>query len=144
MAVAQSSASALAGGIAVPANERVHAQPRRGVVGLLQRQPIGVLAALVLIIIALAGLLADVISPQDPATQLLRESLKPPGTVGQSGITYVLGTDSLGRDELSRVIHGARVSLMVGGFAVFVGTVGGLLIGMISGYRGGRLDMVIQ
>jgi peptide/nickel transport system permease protein len=144
MAVAQSSASALTGSLAVPASERVHAQPRRGWIGMVQRQPAGVLAAVALIVIALAGLFAEVVSPQDPAAQLLRESLKPPGTVGASGVTYVLGTDSLGRDELSRVIHGARVSLMVGGLAVFVGTVGGLLIGLISGYRGGKLDMVIQ
>src|SRR3954469_13566059 len=104
MAVAQSSATALTGGLAVPASERVHAQPRRGWIGMGQRQHAGLLPALVLIIIALAGLFAEAVSPQDPAAQLLRESLKPPGTVGACGVTYVLGTDSLGRDELSRVI----------------------------------------
>jgi ABC-type dipeptide/oligopeptide/nickel transport system permease subunit len=57
---------------------------------------------------------------------------------------YILGTDSLGRDVFSRIVHGARISLSVGAASVMIGTIGGLLIGLISGYRGGRVDMFIQ
>jgi ABC-type dipeptide/oligopeptide/nickel transport system permease subunit len=124
--------------------QRASRKRRSRAIDLICRQPIGLLSAVVLLTIILAGVLADLISPRDPAAQLLRDSLKPPGTLDREGVIYWLGTDSLGRDVLSRIVHGARISLAVGGASVLIGTIGGLLIGLISGYRGGRLDLFIQ
>ena len=111
---------------------------------IVRRQPIGLLSGIVLLTIILAGVFAEAVSPREPATQLLRDSLKPPGTLDRAGDMYLLGTDSLGRDVFTRIVHGARISLAVGGASVLIGTIGGLLIGLVSGYRGGRLDMLIQ
>jgi peptide/nickel transport system permease protein len=124
--------------------QRASRKRRSRVIELISRQPIGLLSATVLLTIILAGVFADVISPKDPAAQLLRDSLKPPGTLDREGFAYWLGTDSLGRDVFSRIVHGARISLAVGGASVLIGTIGGLLIGLVSGYRGGRIDLFIQ
>lgn len=145
MAVAQSQAlGRVAAGVPDIPAARVARGSRGGILGLLRRQPIGLLSALVLLIILAAGVFADGMAPRDPAAQLLRDSLKSPGTLDREGTAYILGTDSLGRDVMSRIMHGARISLAVGGAAVLIGTLGGLVIGLISGYRGGRVDMVIQ
>lgn len=111
---------------------------------VIRRQPIGTLAGLVLLIIVLAGLFAEFVATQDPNTQTLGDVLKGPGSVGRDGRLYLLGTDNLGRDVYSRLVHGARISLAVGVASVIIGTIGGLLVGMLSGYRGGKLDMVLQ
>jgi peptide/nickel transport system permease protein len=133
----------LAGGTELIA-QRASQRRRSRAVELIRRQPIGLLSAVVLLTIILAGVFADLISPRDPAAQLLRDSLKPPGTLDREGVAYWLGTDSLGRDVFARILHGARISLAVGGASVIIGTIGGLLIGLVSGYRGGRVDMFIQ
>ncbi|HEX3246050.1 MAG TPA: ABC transporter permease, partial [Chloroflexota bacterium] len=123
---------------------RARAKRRSRTWEIVRRQPIGLLSAIVLLTIIFAGVFAEAVSPRDPATQLLRDSLKPPGTLDRAGDMYLLGTDSLGRDVFTRIVHGARISLAVGGASVLIGTIGGLLIGLVSGYRGGRLDMLIQ
>jgi peptide/nickel transport system permease protein len=133
----------LAGGSELVA-QRVARRRRSRLLELVTRQPIGLLSAAVLLTIILAGVFAEAISPREPATQLLRDSLKPPGTLDREGVAYWLGTDSLGRDVFSRIVHGARISLAVGGASVMIGTIGGLLIGLVSGYRGGRIDLFIQ
>ncbi|MFN0070986.1 MAG: ABC transporter permease [Chloroflexota bacterium] len=145
MAVVQGQALGrpLAGGTEVIA-QRVLRTRRSRLWEMVRRQPVGVAAAILLLIVIIAGVFSEALSPREPAAQLLRDSLKPPGTLDRSGDMYVLGTDSLGRDVFSRIIHGARISLAVGGAAVMIGTIGGLLIGLVSGYRGGRIDMVIQ
>ncbi len=111
---------------------------------LVRRQPIGTLALVLLLAIAASGIFAEIVATQDPTAQTIRDSLKAPGYTGRNGTTYWLGTDALGRDVYSRLVHGARISLFVGVLAVTIGTIGGLLVGMLSGYRGGRTDMVVQ
>ena len=84
------------------------------------------------------------IAPSDPFGIRLVQRLKPPGYVNGAGITFWLGTDMLGRDVLSRIIYGARVSLVVGLSAVLISGTIGLLLGLVSGYFGGIVDDVIM
>lgn len=112
--------------------------------GLVKWQPVGTLAALVLLVIVLMGIFADLVARQDPTAQTIRDALKPPGAIGRGDTLYWLGTDSLGRDVFSRLVFGARISLSVGVAAVLIGTIGGLVLATFSGYRGGRVDMVLQ
>jgi peptide/nickel transport system permease protein len=87
---------------------------------------------------------APVIAPQDPVRQSLRMRLKPPTMEGPDGRAHLLGTDHLGRDVLSRVIHGSRVSLLIGFAAVGVGSLVGATVGIAAGYRRGWLDTVVM
>ncbi|HEU4344836.1 MAG TPA: ABC transporter permease [Candidatus Binatia bacterium] len=87
------------------------------------------------------GIFGPVLAPFDPNKQELTAMLKQPQGVGAA---HVLGTDNLGRDIFSRVIHGARVSLLVAFAVVFVSGLIGVSLGSISGYFGGKVDFVIQ
>jgi peptide/nickel transport system permease protein len=94
-----------------------------------------------LIVVALA---APLIAPQDPTRQALRGRLGAPTLNGVDGRAHLLGTDHLGRDVLSRVIYGSRVSLLVGFSAVVVGGVLGAAAGILAGFSRGRLDAIIM
>ena len=94
--------------------------------------------------VAIVALAAPWISPQDPMRQSLRGRLAAPTLQGADGRAHVFGTDHLGRDVLSRVIWGARVSLLVGFAAVVVGGLIGATLGILAGYRGGWLDSAIM
>ena len=99
--------------------------------------------ALILAIFALAAIFAPWIAPADPASQALLARLRPPGTT-VGGITYWLGSDEVGRDLLSRIVYGARVSLLVAVLSVVVsGTIGSLL-GMIAGLLRGWMEIVLM
>ncbi|MDE0168564.1 MAG: ABC transporter permease [bacterium] len=102
------------------------------------RRPIAVfsLAALTLIVVAAAS--ADWIAPFNPSEQHLDRILEPPGRV------FLLGTDTLGRDNLSRILHGGRVSLLVGGAVAVISGVLGTLVGLVAGYYGGRVDSILM
>lgn len=102
-------------------------------------QRIAVIALIALIAIALIAIFAPVLAPHSPTAQNLRNVLKPAGTDG-----HLLGTDHLGRDVLSRLIYGARFSLMAAVQAVGVGVLIGFLPGMVAGYVGGRVDWLIM
>ncbi|MDR3155106.1 MAG: ABC transporter permease [Deltaproteobacteria bacterium] len=94
--------------------------------------------AIVLTLFAVSWL-APAISPHDPDKVDIRARLKPPGTAG-----HALGTDSLGRDVLSRLIWGSRVSLKVGFVAVGIATLIGLGLGALAGYHGGLADGIVM
>lgn len=97
------------------------------------------LAGLVIIVsVTLVAMLAPLVAPYDPSGQNLRVRLSPPN------LSHPLGTDDFGRDVLSRIIYGSRVSLLVGLFSVLLGATSGSLIGIISGYWGGKTDRVIM
>jgi peptide/nickel transport system permease protein len=100
-------------------------------------------AAFVVLLAAMA-VAAPWIAPHDPERQSLRTRLSAPSIDGPDGKAHLLGTDHLGRDVLSRVIHGARVSLLVGFAAVVVGGVIGAALGILAGFRGGMTDSVIM
>ena len=139
---------ATATGIPLSISAPVRARPAPGgawtAMRLIRRKPLGALAlALVLIVIA-AAVLADVIAPHDPDAIYQGLTLRPPGTVAPEGPPFLLGTDESGRDILSRLIYGARISLWVGLLAVGVGTLGGTFVGLVSGYYGSKVDLLLQ
>jgi peptide/nickel transport system permease protein len=98
----------------------------------------------VLLAFALVGTLAPVVAPHDPAHQTLVARLSPPATHAGGSTEYLLGTDQLGRDVLSRLMHGARVSLAIGVFGMTVGLLIGSLIGIVAGFARGVLDDVLM
>lgn len=103
------------------------------------------LLALVIVgIMVFLALFGPQIAPRDPTKQALLQRQKPPGFVDRQGVTYVLGTDALGRDVFSRLIYGARISLAVGVAAVGIGGTLGILLGLIAGYFGGTIDDIIM
>jgi peptide/nickel transport system permease protein len=101
----------------------------------------GVAFVLVLGAVAMA---APWLAPHDPTRQSLRARLVAPTLEAADGRAYVLGTDHLGRDVLSRMIFGSRVSLLVGFAAVLVGGLVGSGLGLLAGYRGGWVDTAIM
>src|SRR5258708_29142179 len=98
---------------------------------------------LVFVGFALIALLAPLIAPYNPNSQNLLARLKPPGTTVRN-VLYLLGTDEVGRDLLSRLIYGARVSLMVALLSVLVSTVLGTILGMIAGFYRGVAEVIIM
>lgn len=97
-----------------------------------------------LILTLIVAIAAPILVPMDPSTQNISGRLMPPGWVSDEGIKHLLGTDQLGRDVLSRVIYGSRVSIMVAVGAVFIGGAIGLIVGLVSGYAGGWVDSVLM
>jgi peptide/nickel transport system permease protein len=91
----------------------------------------------------LAAILAPLIAPYDPNSQNLTGRLKPPGTTSRA-FHYLLGSDELGRDLLSRIIFGARASLLVAFASVLLSGTFGVVAGMIAGYRRGIAELVIM
>ena len=96
----------------------------------------------VMALFAFCGAFGGLISPHDPNKVDLSQSLKPPVFAGGSA-SYLLGTDQLGRDVLSRLLAGAQVSFLVAAGAVLIAGVFGLVIALLAGYLGGRLDTVL-
>lgn len=105
---------------------------------MVRRKPLGTLGGAIVLVMLLAAILADLISPYGFAQTSLRERF-----VAMSAAHW-LGTDQLGRDLLTRLIYGARISLYVGFGAVVFGSVLATAIGVLSGYFGGRLDLWLQ
>lgn len=98
----------------------------------------------VLTLLVGCALFAPWLAPFDPMQQDLRNRMVPPVWQEGGGWAHVLGTDQLGRDVLSRLIYGARISLVVGFFAVLISGTVGVVLGLIAGYYGRLVDMVIM
>ncbi|MCB9139075.1 MAG: ABC transporter permease [Caldilineaceae bacterium] len=104
-----------------------------------------ILAIVILLSLMLLAAFAKPLAPADPNRQNLILRLQPPLTQNEDGgIEYWLGSDGLGRDVLSRLIYGARISILVGVMAVAVGGILGTFLGVIAGYAGGRTDDIIM
>ena len=104
-----------------------------------------VLAILILIAVVMSAATGPLIAPKDPNRQNIVKRLQEPFQTERSGeVEFILGTDGLGRDVLSRLIYGARVSLLVGLTAVLIGGTLGVSLGLIAGYFGGRTDDIIM
>jgi peptide/nickel transport system permease protein len=111
---------------------------------LVRRHIFGLLGVGILLTMVIFAVFAPWLAPHDPFALDLLARLKPPFWSEDGTLTYPLGTDNVGRDILSRVIYGARVSLSVGFAAVLVGAIVGSLIGMLAGYFGSWLDAVLS
>jgi peptide/nickel transport system permease protein len=103
------------------------------------RDPLAVAAAAMVLLLILMAIFAPWLAPNDPLQGMTLRRLKPPGTEG-----YPLGTDELGRDMLSRLIYGARISLFMGIVPVFCALFIGATIGVTAGYAGGWLNTVLM
>jgi ABC-type dipeptide/oligopeptide/nickel transport system permease subunit len=110
---------------------------------LVRRKPLGAASAVVILGLLLVAVLAPLLAPRDPYALNLNERGLPIRMQGPTA-AFPLGTDPLGRDVLSRIVYGARVSLIVGFASVLIGTGLGTLLGLVSGYWEGRLDYLIQ
>lgn len=111
---------------------------------LLLRSKTGTVGFVILTLVIITALFAPWLAPYDPSEQHITDMLAPPFWSEGGSMQYVLGTDNLGRDLLSRIIYGTQVSLIVGLFAVIVAGTIGLSIGLVSGYYGGWLDNVFM
>jgi ABC-type dipeptide/oligopeptide/nickel transport system permease subunit len=110
----------------------------------LRRLRWGVAAAAVLLLIVLSAVLAPWIAPHDPLAVDIRHRLGPPAWMAGGTPDHLLGTDQVGRDLLSRVIYGGRISLIVGVAAVILSSTIGVLLGLAAGYFGGLIDWSIM
>jgi peptide/nickel transport system permease protein len=106
----------------------------------LVRRRTALFGMLVVLVVLLAAALAPLVAPFDPLEQDIGQRLREPGWQDAQGRVHPLGTDHLGRDILSRIIFGSRIALVVGLAAVVISGVLGMLIGLVAGYFGGRLD----
>ncbi|MDO8531467.1 MAG: ABC transporter permease [Dehalococcoidia bacterium] len=103
-----------------------------------KRKPMGAIGGVIIVVMILAAVFAGIISTHDPYRMNVSDLFAPPGA------RYWLGTDNFGRDIFSRIVWGSRVSLAVGVASVAVGATGGALLGLISGFLGGKFDVVSQ
>lgn len=120
---------------------------RAGVTDFLRRlgrHPTAAAGGVILAAFAAVAILAPTLTPADPNKAVLTHRLAPPGSTTPDGSRFLLGTDQLGRDILSRIILGARVSLLVGGLTTAVSLLLGLVLGMAAGFFRGGFDMVVS
>jgi peptide/nickel transport system permease protein len=103
-----------------------------------RKQRLGLIGGGILCMLLLVALLAPVLAPYDPLAQDLYQRLQPPS------IDHWFGTDDFGRDILSRIVYGSRISLRIGLIAISLAFTGGTLFGLVAGYRGGMVDMLIM
>src|SRR5213593_3954213 len=124
--------------IAVQVGARPHAGTWTVMVRFARKKPLGAAGGVLMLVMLVTAVFADVLQTHDPiATNAAY-------TLGAPNAEHWLGTDHLGRDIYSRIVHGARVSLVVGVASTLLGSVLGGIIGLLSGYVGGRTDMVTQ
>ncbi|HEY4908092.1 MAG TPA: ABC transporter permease [Methylomirabilota bacterium] len=121
-------------------DEHVAVEVRRGraLWTVIKRKPLGMASAALILLLVLTAIFADVLAPYDPL------AAQPEIRLAAPSWAHPFGTDDIGRDVFSRVIYGSRISLWVGLLAVGIGTLAGTIIGLVSGYWEGRLDMILQ
>ena len=102
-----------------------------------------IIGSVIVVSVLLIALLAPLLAPHDPYQQDLLKRLVPPVWDSRGSWEHVLGTDHLGRDYLSRLIYGARISLLIGIGAALISGIIGTIMGVMAGYFGGRVDMIV-
>jgi len=137
------------GAVSVPKAIQAHAveTPFKRLVADFAESRMAMVGLVVLIILCLVALFAPVISPQNPYDQAqlnLLDAELPPGGAGINGTTYLLGTDGQGRDMLSAIFYGLRISLGIGLASGLVAFSLGLVVGISAAYFGGRFDMLVM
>lgn len=128
---------------AVGVSQRVFERPKRKsalakFARNMRRKPLGAGALVIVVTLWFVAVFAPLVAPYDPIEISPHDKLKSPRW------SHPLGTDQLGRDVMSRLVYGARISIWVGVMAVFLGLGGGLIIGLTTGYFGGPLDLIVQ
>ncbi|RRH77343.1 ABC transporter permease [Falsigemmobacter faecalis] len=120
---------------------RVQARVGQSYLGWLRfrRNPLAMAGALIVLLLIVLAAFAPLIAPHDPIAQDLSQRLLPPGTPG-----YLMGTDEFGRDILSRIIYGSRVTLYIVTMVAVTAPLFGLLVGTVAGYAGGWVDQVLM
>jgi len=113
------------------------------VVDFARRKPLGAVGGFIVLALVVTALLAPVLSPYDPR-QIIREADNRVPVHVAPGLRYPMGTDHVGRDMVSRIVYGARISLYVGLGAVLIGVTGWFVVGMTSAYAGRSVDLVVQ
>ncbi|MDX1449784.1 MAG: ABC transporter permease [Acidimicrobiia bacterium] len=111
---------------------------------LILRDPAGLIGLVLVLGLIVVAVFAPQLAPHDPLAQNLSDAKQPPVFSDGGTWEYPLGTDRLGRDVLSRIIFGARVSVTVGFFGAAIAVVLGMFIGLIAGFVGGRLDKLLM
>ena len=104
-----------------------------------KRDRVALLGGIMVIILLFIAIFCPLIVPHDPLATAPAKMLSPAGTKG-----YLLGSDRFGRDQLSRLMYGTRTSMLISFGSVFIAVVAGLVIGLVSGYYGGKLDNIIM
>jgi peptide/nickel transport system permease protein len=120
-----------------PAAAAVRRRPRLAA-AFAQRSPLGAVGAAVMLVVIVAGLAAPLVATYDPTRTDAAQTFMPPNP------RHWLGTDHLGRDIYSRLVHGARVSLVVGVACALLGGLGGGVVGLVGGLAGRRVDAIVQ
>ena len=104
-----------------------------------KRKPLGAIGAVIIFVAVMLAILAPWVAPHSPESVGVAKKFSSPGTENA-----ILGTDHIGRDILSRLIHGARISMYVGVMTVLIGITIGTFVGILSAYSGGLFDMIVQ
>ncbi len=120
-----------------PFQQRARTRPLSRAWKLIRANPLGAFGGALVLLLLVVGVFAPLIAPYS-----INEFAGIPG--GGPSAEHIFGTDKFGQDIFSRVVNGARISLMVGFFSVGIGTIAGMAIGIVSGYAGGILDTVVQ
>jgi peptide/nickel transport system permease protein len=111
---------------------------RQALWGVIKRKPLGIVSAALIALLVLTAIFANALAPYDPL------AAQPEIRLARPSWEHPFGTDDIGRDVLSRVIYGSRISLWVGLLAVGIGTFAGMIVGLVSGYWEGWLDLGLQ
>ncbi|WHY59690.1 ABC transporter permease [Cytobacillus firmus] len=111
---------------------------------LLLQSKTGTVGFFIVSLVIFVAIFADILAPHNPASNNLGDMLKPPVWLDGGSQNYILGTDNLGRDILSRIIYGSRVSLLVGVFSVILAGFIGIIAGLLAGYYGGVIDNLLM
>src|SRR5258708_15592741 len=112
-----------------------------------KHSPLTILAALLIVVYIVSAVFAPFVAPHNPfdlKTLNLLDAFTPPAFGGKGNPTYILGTDDQGRDVLSAIIFGSRMSLVIGLCATLLAMALGVTLGLVSGYAGGKMDAFIM
>jgi peptide/nickel transport system permease protein len=140
-------AAAMSGDEARPLTELGRRGSRRRMPRILHsllQNKLAVFGVVILILVTFAAIFAPFLTDHDPEAGIIIDSKTPPVWAEGGSSEYLLGTDSLGRDIFTRILYGARISLTVGVVAVLIAGAIGVVLGLISGFYGGKIDDVIM
>jgi len=110
----------------------------------LRRSGTGMVGVAIVAVIVIVTVFGDALAPYDPTQHNLRTRFAPPGTVAVDGGRHLLGTDQLGRDILSRIVAGTRISVIIGVTSVLIAGAIGVIYGLVAGFFGGWVDDVLM